>query len=190
MWYSDIPAVISLLSSVLESSRKCPTLDPRVASQRWECHSLKRAMFLETNCLSMLCPTCSICWTCRFLLVPCWGLDLLQFYAILSFYFLYSSATENQLHMSRGMVPCQVLRVPHCCFCCIVRPGYHIRLPPFKPIYFPRCHNLNLISVCPCNELFVGNSFSYITVTFEMSLWLFSLSNIFSRIRENGTKSK
>jgi hypothetical protein len=64
--------------------------------------------------LSMLCPTCSICWThilCRFLLVPCWGLDLLQFYAILSFYFLYSSATENQLHMSRGMVPCQVLRV-------------------------------------------------------------------------------
>ncbi len=116
MWYSDIPAVISLLSSVSESSRKCPTLDPRVASQRWECHSLKRAMFLETNCLSMLCPTCSICWTqmfCRFLLVTCWGLDLLQFYAILSFYFLYSSATENQLHMSRGMVPCQVLRVPH-----------------------------------------------------------------------------
>ncbi len=32
----------------------------------------------------------------------------------------------------------------------------------------------NLISVCPCNELFVGNSFSYITVTFKMSLWSFS----------------
>ncbi len=38
--------------------------------------------------------------------------ELLQFYAMLSFYFLYSSATENQLHMSRGMVPCQVLRAP------------------------------------------------------------------------------
>jgi hypothetical protein len=32
---------------------------------------------------------------------------------------------------------------------------HHIKFPPFKPIYFPRCHNLNLISVCPCNELFV-----------------------------------
>ncbi len=96
----------------------------------------------------------------------------------------------NQLHMSRGMLPCQVLRVPHCCFWCIVGPVLHIWLPPFKPIYFPRCHNLNLFSVCPCNELFVGISFSYITVTFEMSLWsfLFSLSNIFSRTRENGTK--
>jgi len=136
MWYSDIPAVISLLSSVLESSRKCPTLDPRVASQRWECHSLKRAMFLETNCLSMCCPTCSICSTCRFLLVPCWGLDLLQFYAILSFYFLYSSATENQLHMSRGMVPCQVLRVPHCCFWCIVGSGSSYQASTFQANLF------------------------------------------------------
>jgi hypothetical protein len=69
---------------------------------------------------------------------------------------------------------------------------HHRRLPPFKPIYLTRCHNLNLFSVCPCNELFGGNSFSDITVTFEMSLWsfLFSLSNIFSRTRENGTKSK
>ncbi len=69
---------------------------------------------------------------------------------------------------------------------------HHRRLPPFKPIYFARCHNLNLLSVCPGNELFVGNSFSDITMTFKMSLWsfLFSLSNILSRTRENGTKSK
>jgi hypothetical protein len=91
--------------------------------------------------LSMLCPTCSICWThilCRFLLVPCWGLDLLQFYAILSFYFLYSSATENQLHMSRGMVPCQVLRVPHCCFWCIVGPGSSYQASTFQANLFPK----------------------------------------------------
>ncbi len=141
MWYSDIPAVISLLSSVSESSKKCPTLDPRVASQRWECHSLKRSMFLETNCLSMLCPTCNNCWTqifCWFLLVICWGLDLVQFYADLSFYVLYSSATENQVHMSRGMVPCQVLRVPHCCFWCIVGPGSSYQASTFQANLFPK----------------------------------------------------
>jgi hypothetical protein len=46
--------------------------------------------------------------------------------------------------------------------------------------------------VCPCNELFVGISFSDIIVTFKMSLWsfFFSVSNIFSRTRKNGTKSK
>jgi len=82
--------------------------------------------------------------------------------------------------------------IPTVVFDALLGQVHHSKLPRFKPIYFPRCHNLNLISVCPCNEQFVGNSFSYITVTFKMSLlsFLFSLSNIFSRTRENGTKCK
>jgi hypothetical protein len=58
------------------------------------------------------------------------SLELLQFYTKLSFYFLYSSATENQLHMSTGMVPCQVLRVPllflvHC-WARFIIDGFHL----------------------------------------------------------------
>ncbi len=72
---------------------------------------------LDSNFLQVL--------TCTLL-----SLELLQFYAMLAFYFLYSSATENQLHMSRGMVPCQVLRVPlfslvHC-WARFIIDGFHL----------------------------------------------------------------
>ncbi len=144
--------LLFLSSSVSESSRQCPTLDPRVASRRWECHSLKRATFLETNCLSMLCPTCSICWTQFFAgsylyLAELWIFS--NFMQCSSFYFLYSSATENQLHMSRGMVPCQVLRATTVVFGALLGQVHHRRLPPFKPIYITRCHNSQSVFSVP-----------------------------------------
>jgi hypothetical protein len=133
----------------------------------------------------MLCPTCSICWTQIFCRLTC--SNFMQF-CLSSFYIPVPFKTnyiclEEWYHVKSW----EYLTVV---FGALLGQVHHIRLPPFKPIYFPRCHNLNLFSVCPCNELFVGNSFSYITVTFEMSLWSFlcSLSNIFPRTRENGTK--